>query len=134
MGNEKSSLNNYDPNAGVDFAYGGRDVLNSNPLGPALSSIPMPDIDELNEMFHQALNNMDLTPEQFNKLKDTYNNEEKWKLVQEQDRQQVKNTPQYYWLFWEGRFWFDFSIRKLFFILRLYLIIVNFLSFLYKYA
>lgn len=91
MGNQGSSLGNLE-NGGLDFAY--------NPgLDGNLEDMPMPEIDELDEMFHQALNNMDLTPDQFEKLKDTYNNEEKWKLVQEQSMsgQQVKNTPQYYW-------------------------------------
>lgn len=56
----------------------------------------MPDAEELNDMFNKALVKMNLTEDQLLQVKETYNNEAKWKLIQEQERQTIKQTPQYY--------------------------------------
>ena len=75
-----------------------------SPIGPlhtgAYNSMPMPPADELNERFNQTLTNMNITEEMLLKVKETYNLEAKWKIVQEQESHtsQIKNTPQYYLL------------------------------------
>ena len=106
MGNEGSKLdaapgtwqpnNNDDPLAafnGGGAANGGAGT--SGEAGGANLN-DMPNVDELNERFNLALTSMNLTKDQLDKVKTTYNNEAKWKLIQEQERQQIKNNPAYY--------------------------------------
>ena len=76
-----------------------------SPIGPLhnngpYNSTPMPPVDELNERFNQTLTNMNITEEMLEKVKETYNLEAKWKIVQEQESHTrgIKNTPQYYLL------------------------------------
>ena len=78
MGNENSTLN-YD------------DYKDHS----AAKDLPMPHPDELNQMFHQIINDMDLTPDRINELH-RYDNPKKWEMVCEQNKLKVKNNSSFY--------------------------------------